>query len=195
MGYQVDFQKSGRRTIPVVVGATGIWLPIYGLLFRLRRLPAVVLMGLSSRSRVAALAERRCSLTAESGLIRPCRSMESTKLDCAALSRFSQLRSEAYQITTTASRTASSWMHLPTACLPLLSAVPPSSLMQCLRWWPCISENSSSIPPMSFFCAYWNRYRIVATSSCFTILKMRPPTWLPPAVFANPLIEATTFVE
>ena len=50
-------------------------------------------------------------------------------------------------------------------------------------------------PPMSFFCAYWNRYRIVATSSCFTILKMRPPTWLPPAVVANPLIEATTFVE
>ena len=66
MGYQVDFQKAWRWPIPVVVGAyQGTWLPMYGLLLRLRRLPAVGLMGLSSRSRVAALAERRCSLTSQ----------------------------------------------------------------------------------------------------------------------------------
>ena len=59
---------------------TGIWLPMYGLLFRLRRLPAVALMGLSSRSSVAALAERRRSLTAGSRLRCPCRSMESPSI-------------------------------------------------------------------------------------------------------------------
>ena len=54
----------------------------------IRRLPAVGLMGLSSRSRVAALAERRCSLTRGSRLRCPCRSMEFTRLGNAALSRF-----------------------------------------------------------------------------------------------------------
>ena len=61
---------------------------MYVLRLRLRRLPAVALMGLSNRSRVAALAERRRSLTAGSRLRCPCRSMESTKLGSAALSRF-----------------------------------------------------------------------------------------------------------
>ena len=62
--------------LPIKV-RTGIWLPMYGL--RLRRLPAVALMGLSSRSSVAAPAERRRSLTAGSRLRCPCRSMESPK--------------------------------------------------------------------------------------------------------------------
>ena len=52
---------------------------MYGLRLRLRRLPAVALMGLSNRSRVAALAERRRSLTAGSRLRCPCRSMESSR--------------------------------------------------------------------------------------------------------------------
>ena len=60
---------------------------MYGLLFRLRRLPAVGLMCFSSRSRVAALAERRCSLTRGSRLRCPCRSIEFTRLGSAALSR------------------------------------------------------------------------------------------------------------
>ena len=81
---------------------------MYVLRLRLRRLPAVALMGLSNRSRVAALAERRRSLTAGSRLRCPWRSMESTKLGSAALSRFPQIRSEASQATITASHTASS---------------------------------------------------------------------------------------
>ena len=52
---------------------------MYVLRLHLRRLPAVALMGLSNRSSVAALAERRCSLTTGSRLRCPCRSMESTK--------------------------------------------------------------------------------------------------------------------
>ena len=52
---------------------------MYVLRLRLRRLPAVALMGLSNRSRVAALAERRRSLTTGFRLRCPCRSMESSR--------------------------------------------------------------------------------------------------------------------
>ena len=83
--------------------------------------------------------------------------MESTKLGSTTLSRFPQMR-------------------LPPTCLSLLSAVPPSSLMPCLRWWPVIAVNSSRILPLSFLDACWYRSRIVSTSSCFAILLMPPPT-------------------
>ena len=86
----------------------GSGLPMYVCRLRSRRLSAVARTGLSSQSRVAALAERRCSLTTAGRPKCPCRSMESTKLGNAALSRLPQIRSEASQTTMTASRTASS---------------------------------------------------------------------------------------
>ena len=67
-----------------------------------------------------------------------------------------------------------------TTCLPSVLAVPLSSLMPCLRWWPVAAVNSSRILPLSFLDACWYRSLIVATSSCFAILLMLPPTWLPP---------------
>ena len=81
---------------------------MYGLRLRLRRLPAVALMGLSVRSSVAALEARRGFLTTGPRLSCPCRFMESTRLGSAAFSRLPQMRSEASHTTMTASRTASS---------------------------------------------------------------------------------------
>ena len=76
---------------------------------------------------------------------------ESTRLVSAAFSLFPQIRSQASQTTITASRTASSYMRLPTACLPLLLAVPLSSLMPCFRWCPVIANEFVENSPFVLF--------------------------------------------
>ena len=101
-------QECQRRSLASVKVRTGTWSPVDGRFRRLRRLPAVALMGLSRRSRMDALAASSRRRTWGSRSRCPCRSMDSTRLGSAAFSRLPQIRSAASQITITASRTASS---------------------------------------------------------------------------------------
>ena len=55
-----------------------------------------------------------------------------------------------------------------------------SNLMPCLRWWRVTAMNSSRIRLFSRLDEARWRSRIVASSSCFAILLMPPPTRLPP---------------
>ena len=113
---------------------------------RRRFLPARSRTPRSERSIVAGLIARSPARMSGPSCRWPCLSMAATKVGISAFSRLPQIRSDASQRTTSASRTASSWMRRPPRpSVPLAVDPDRRTRIACFRWKPVTASNSSRI--------------------------------------------------
>ena len=135
---------------------------------RRRFLPARSRTPRSERSIVAGLIARSPARMSGPSCRWPCLSMAATKVGISAFSRLPQIRSDASPRTTSASRTASSWMRRPPRpSVPLAVDPDRRTRIACFRWKPVTASNSSRIRLFSIRSA--NR-----VSSCQRVDQFRP---------------------